>query len=110
MEGIRERLVAELRRAGMRDVPERFSVASVHHTIPREILAGIDEFIGVFDRVTARPAWRESALRERGELAPRVHPEVCFFSAWDFHLPPATGREIAPQVLARVRVGVNPPQ
>ena len=97
MEGIRERLVAELRRAGMRDVPDRFSVASAHQTIPREILAGIDEFIGVFDRVTTRPAWQESALRERGDLAPRAHPEVCFFSAWDFHLPP--GRHDAWQLI-----------
>jgi hypothetical protein len=72
----------------MRDVPDRFSVASAHQTIPRETLAGIDEFIRTFDRVTTRPAWQEAALREGRDPARRPHPEVCFFSAWDFHLPP----------------------
>jgi len=88
VERIRERLVQELHRAGMRDVPDRFSVASAHQTIPWETLAGIDEFIRVFDRVTTRPAWQETALRERRDPARRPHPEVCFFSGWDFHLPP----------------------
>jgi len=72
----------------MRDVPDRFSVASAHQTIPRETLAGIDAFIRAFDRVTTRPAWQEEALREGRDPARRPHPEVCFFSAWDFHLPP----------------------
>jgi hypothetical protein len=97
MDGIRERLVEELRRAGMRDVPDRFSVASAHQTIPRETRAGIDDLIRVFDRVTTRPAWQEAAWRERGDPARRPHPEVCFFSAWDFHLPP--GRPDAWQLI-----------
>lgn len=86
METTRERLVQQLRRAGMRDVPERFSVASAHQAIPRETLAGIDAFIRLFERVTTRPAWQEAALRARGDPV-RLHTEVCFFSAWDFHLP-----------------------
>ena len=97
MEKIQERLVHELRRAGMRDVPERFSVASAYQTIPRETLAEIDEFIRLFDRVTTRPAWQQAALRERGDPALRPHAEVCFFSAWDFHLP--TGRPDAWQLI-----------
>jgi hypothetical protein len=86
LETTRERLWHELRRAGMRDVPERFSVAPTHQTISRETLAGIDAFIRLFERVTTRPAWQEAALRERGDPG-RLHTEVCFFSAWDFHLP-----------------------
>jgi hypothetical protein len=97
VETIPERLVHALRRAGMRDVPERFSVASAHQTIPRKTLAGIDEFIRLFDRVTTRPAWQEAALREAPGPADRPHAEVCFFSAWDFHLPP--GRPDAWQLI-----------
>ncbi len=96
METIRDDLVRELRRAGMRDVPGRFSVASAYQTIPRDTLAGIDEFIRLFDRVTTRPAWQEAALPERRDRA-RPHGEVCFFSAWDFHLPP--GRPDAWQLI-----------
>jgi len=88
METIRKRLVHELHRAGMRDVPDRFSVALAHQTIPRETLAGIDDFVRLFDRVTTRPAWQEAVLRERRDSRRRPHAEVCFFSAWDFHLPP----------------------
>jgi hypothetical protein len=72
----------------MRDVPDRFSIASAHQTIPRAALEGIDEFIRLFDRVTTRPTWQEAALGERRDPERRPHPEVCFFSAWDFHLPP----------------------
>jgi hypothetical protein len=97
MDGIREHLVSELRRAGMRDVPERFSVASAHQAIPRETLAQIGEFIRLFDRVTARPAWQQASPPEGSGPARRGHAEVCFFSAWDFHLPP--GRPDAWQLI-----------
>jgi hypothetical protein len=97
MDAIRERLVSELRRAGMRDVPERFSVASAHQTIPRETLTEIAEFIRLFDRVTTRPAWQQTLLPEGRGPARRAHGETCFFSAWDFHLPP--GRPEAWQLI-----------
>jgi hypothetical protein len=93
----RERLVRELRRSGMRDVPERFSVATAHQTIPRRTLAGIGELIRVFDRVTTRPPWQKAVLRERRDPAHGSHAEACFFSAWDFHLPP--GRPDAWQLI-----------
>jgi hypothetical protein len=72
----------------MRGVPDRFSVASAYQTIPRETLEGIDEFIRLFERVTTHPAWRANVLLEASEVARGPHPEVCFFSAWDFHLRP----------------------
>jgi len=81
----------------MRDVPERFSVAPAHQVVPRETLAGIREFIRLFDRVTTRPAWQEEAWGPQRATARRSPPEVCFFSAWDFHLSP--GRPDAWQLI-----------
>ncbi len=82
-----ETLVAALRASGMPDVPERFSVALTHQEIPNAILAEIDNFIRAFDRVTTRPAWYETLTASVPEIARRKRDEVCFFSAWDFHLP-----------------------
>jgi len=72
----------------MRDVPERFSVALVPQVVPRALLAAIESFIGVFDRVTTRPAWQEAMTANGPAIARQRRSEVCFFSAWDFHLPP----------------------
>jgi hypothetical protein len=76
-----------LREAGLSEVSTRFSVAPVAHEIPAATLAGIDAFVRVFDRVTARPGWRRAVATRSPEIARAVRPEVCFFSAWDFHLP-----------------------
>jgi hypothetical protein len=84
-----ERFFAALRAAGMRDVPDRFSVALQEQRIARSVLDGIDEFIRVFDRVTTRPAWRKAVTAPAPEISRPARSEVCFFSAWDFHLPPA---------------------
>jgi hypothetical protein len=35
--------------------------------------------------------WQAAALREGPVIAQLRRPEVCFFSAWDFHLPPEGG-------------------
>jgi len=51
-------------------------------------LAEICEFIRVFDEVTARAAWQAAALRGAPAIAQLRRNEVCFFSAWDFHLAP----------------------
>lgn len=83
-----DKLFASLREAGMRDVPERFSVAGVHQEIPSAILSEIEAFIRVFDRVTGRQAWQEAALAPGPAVVKSPHPETCFFSAWDFHIPP----------------------
>ncbi len=74
--------------AGIPGVPDEFSVTFAHQAIPAPVLAEIDAFIRVFERVTTRPAWQNSVLASSGQDVPSVRPEVCFFSAWDFHLPP----------------------
>jgi hypothetical protein len=83
-----ERLFRALRRAGMSQVPERFSVALLPQRIPAAVLAGIDQFIEVFERVTTRRDWQEHVTTAAPSPAHRAGREVCFFSAWDFHLPP----------------------
>jgi len=88
MPGFEDSLYAALREAGMPDVPERFSVALVPQVVPRALLATIENFIRVFDRVTTRPAWQEAMTANGPAIARQRRSEVCFFSAWDFHLPP----------------------
>ncbi len=82
-----ERVFAALRESGMPDVPEQFSVALTHQRIPRAILAEIDAFIQVFDRVTTRSAWQQTVTAPGSAIARVKRSEVCFFSAWDFHIP-----------------------
>jgi hypothetical protein len=82
-----ERLTAVLREAGIADLPERFGVAPVHQAIPREVVAGIDAFIALFDRVTTRAAWQRGVTADGPEIARSERSETCFFSAWDFHIP-----------------------
>ena len=75
-------------------MPGEFSVVPQHQVIPGAILAGISEFIHCFDRVTARETWQAAALLEAPVIAQLRRPEVCFFSAWDFHLPPGSSWEL----------------
>jgi len=75
-------------------MPGEFSVVPQHQVIPGAILAGISEFIHCFDRVTARETWQAAALLEAPAIAQLRRPEVCFFSAWDFHLPPGSSWEL----------------
>ena len=83
-----ESLFASLRAAGMPEVPGQFSVVPGYQAIPQSILAEIGAFIRIFDQVTARPAWQETVTAQAPNIAQHKHSEVCFFSAWDFHLPP----------------------
>jgi hypothetical protein len=83
-----DKLFAALRKAGMPEVPERFSVAPVHQEIPSAIAAEIDAFIRIFDRVTTRRQWQQTVTGDGPEITRHRRSEVCFFSAWDFHLPP----------------------
>jgi hypothetical protein len=80
-----------LQAAGMPHVPDEFSVVPQHQIIPASIFAEIADFIRAFDRVTGRVAWQAVALREAPAIAQLKRPEVSFFSAWDFHLPPEGG-------------------
>jgi hypothetical protein len=73
----------------MPEVPGEFSVVPQHQVIPSVVLAEISDFILSFDHVTGREAWRTAALRHAPAIVQLRRPEVCFFSAWDFHLPPA---------------------
>jgi hypothetical protein len=83
-----EHFHTKLLAAGMPQVPAEFSVLPRHQVIRRAMLAEIADFIRAFDRVTTRNAWQAAALSAAPPVAQRRQPEVCFFSAWDFHLPP----------------------
>ena len=85
---------AGLQAAGMPEVPGEFSVVRRHQVIPSAILAEISGFILSFDHVTAREAWQAAALRDAPAIVQLRRPEVCFFSAWDFHLSPEGGWQL----------------
>lgn len=90
----REKFFAALEAAGMPEVPGEFSVVPAHRVIPAAILAEIARFIRVFDTVTTRAGWHAAARRDAPPIAQLRRSEVCFFSAWDFHLPPGGGFEL----------------
>ncbi len=74
--------------------PEDFSVALAPQLVDAAAYAEIAAFIRAFDRVTTREPWRNAALAE-APSSTRIGPgEVCFFSAWDFHLPPEGGAQL----------------
>ncbi|MGA3401262.1 MAG: hypothetical protein ABSC95_18765 [Acetobacteraceae bacterium] len=85
---------AALQAAGMPEVPGEFSVVPHHQVLPAATLREIARFIQVFDRVTTREAWQKAAQRDSPAIARGWRPEVCFFSAWDFHLPPEGGCQL----------------
>ena len=87
-------MFAALQAAGMPEVPGEFSVVPRHQVVPSATLAEIAGFIRVFDQVTTHEAWQEAARSEAPAIAQRRRPEVCFFSAWDFHLPPEGGWQL----------------
>lgn len=69
-------------------LPDYLSVACAHQRIPHALLAEVDAFIDLFERVTRRQPWIRLATDQAPAVARTPRPEVCFFSAWDFHLPP----------------------
>ena len=85
---LEEKLFAALRSAGMPEVSQQFSVVPLAQEIPQAILERIGAFIRTFDRVTTRCSWQEIVTQSVPEIARLTRSEVCFFSAWDFHLPP----------------------
>jgi hypothetical protein len=89
-----ESLFAALQAAGMPQVPGQFSVVPRHQVLPSATLAEIAGFIHVFDQVTTHEVWQAAARRDAPEIAQLRRPEVCFFSAWDFHLPPEGGSQL----------------
>ncbi|AKU95798.1 hypothetical protein AKJ09_02462 [Labilithrix luteola] len=85
---VQDRVVAALRDAGLSDVQARLSIAPVHQVIPHSVLAEIEAFVRLFDRITTREAWQTTVTVDAAEVARVARPETCFFSAWDFHVPP----------------------
>lgn len=83
-----QELYDQLTASGMPAVPEEFSVTFAHQSVCPTTLSEIESFIGVFEAVTSRREWQEGVTRARPELMRTGQQEVCFFSAWDFHLPP----------------------
>jgi len=90
----RDRFFAALTAAGMPEIPEQFSVTPLPHIIPHATLAEIEAFIRLFDRVTTGPAWQQMVTADAPPVARRKRPEVCFFTAWDFHLSPEQGWQL----------------
>ena len=80
--------------SGMPEVPQEFSVVPGAQSIPRATLAEIDNFIGLFDRVTTRPSWQRRVTTAAPQIAQPRRSEVCFFTAWDFHLSGAQGWQL----------------
>ena len=90
----RERFFATLRDHGMAEAGDGFSIALAPQIVPAASFAEMMAFIRVFDAVAGRQAWREAALGEAPPIARVERREVCFFSAWDFHLPPEGGFQL----------------
>jgi hypothetical protein len=82
----REEFFAALAACGMPEIPRDFSVASVAQLIPLKTLLEIDNFIRLCDRVTIRATWQRVVTGSAPEIARFPRSEVCFFTAWDFHL------------------------
>ena len=85
---------AALTSAGLPEVPKQFSVVPLAQLIRRETLLEIDNFIGQFDRVTTRASWQKSATRSAPQIAQSSRSEICFFTAWDFHISPEQGWQL----------------
>ena len=86
-----ETFFAALTSAGLPEIPKQFSVVPLAQLIRRETLLEIDNFIALFDRVTTRVAWQKAATRSAPQIAQPARSEICFFTAWDFHLSPEHG-------------------
>ncbi len=78
----------------MPEIPAQFSVVPFPHIIPHTTLAEIDAFIRLFDRVTTNPTWQQRVTADAPPIARRKRPEICFFTAWDFHLSPEQGWQL----------------
>jgi hypothetical protein len=88
MQTPKDRFFLKLQRAGMPKIPKEFSVVPLHQEIPEAILAEIDLFIEIFDRVTTRSVWQDAVTASAPDFVRQKRSETCFFSAWDLHLPP----------------------
>jgi len=94
MPTLADRIFAALVEAGMPEIPRQFSVVPYPQIIPRTTLTEIEAFIRIFDRVTTNPAWQKTVTTAAPAIAQPLRSEVCFFSAWDFHLSPEQGWQL----------------
>lgn len=91
---VKEEFFSALTTSGMAEIPKDFSVVPLAQLIPLSTLAEIDNFIGLFDRVTSRPAWQQTVTTAAPEIGQFPRSEVCFFTAWDFHLSAEQGWQL----------------
>src|SRR5690348_4607514 len=82
----KEAYFSALTSTGMPKIPQEFSVVPLAQFIAPTTLGEIDDFIRLFDRITSRPAWQKVVTGSAPEIARLPRAEVCFFTAWDFHL------------------------
>jgi hypothetical protein len=91
---VKEEFFAALTASGMPEIPRDFSVVPLAQLIPHTTLVEIDNFIRLFDRVTTRAAWQQIVTTSAPQIAQFPRSEVCFFTAWDFHLSPEQGWQV----------------
>lgn len=89
-----EQFFAALTAAGMPEVPQHFSVVPFPQCVSPTVLSEIDAFIRLFDRVTTRPSWQRGVTADAPPISRFPRTEVCFFTAWDFHLSPEQGWQL----------------
>ncbi|CAH9018645.1 hypothetical protein [Candidatus Nitrosacidococcus sp. I8] len=83
-----------LKAAGMPSVPDDFSVVSEAQIISWQAFEEIKTVVKVFEQVTTRPSWQAGVTQTMPEIAQHRRLESCFFSAWDFHIPPGEKPQI----------------
>ncbi len=88
---VKEEYFAALTSSGMPKIPREFSVVPRAQMIPSGTLGEITDFVRLFDRVTTRVTWQKFVTNSVPEIARFERREVCFFTAWDFHLAPERG-------------------
>ena len=91
---VKEELFAALTASGMPEIPQDFSVVPLAQLIPVTTLVEIEDFIRLFDRVTTRASWQQWVTTPAPEIAQFPRREVCFFTAWDFHVSPEQGWQL----------------
>ena len=91
---VKEEFFTALTASGLPEVPRDFSVVPLAQLIPLTTLVEIDDFIRLFDRVTTRASWQQWVTAPAPKIAQTPRSEVCFFTAWDFHLSPEQGWQL----------------
>jgi hypothetical protein len=91
---VKEEFFAALTASGMPEIPQDFSVVPLAQLIPVKTLVEIDDFIRLFDRVTTRTVWQKAVAESAPAIAQFPRSEMCFFTAWDFHLSTEQGWQL----------------